>query len=202
MHRTTSTRPPPSPGRPRRRSPARLCAGLALVAGLSLVSPGAAPVAAAPRHAGAPDSYVAQWDAVGTSAFTAAGLSPAEGHLILAYASIAVYDSVMAVQPRYQPFAVHEHAPTGTSAEAAGVAAAPPGYHHHPPAPAAPVIAPAYAASSASIADGPAKSAGLALGERVAAALIAQRADDGFRLPVGYPPPDPPVPGVWLPTAP
>ena len=34
-----------------------------------------------------------------------------------------------------------------------------------------------------------------------AAILIALRADDGFRAPVTYTPPNPPVPGVWIPTA-
>ena len=33
-------------------------------------------------------------------------------------------------------------------------------------------------------------------------AVIAERADDGFRAPATYTPPNPPVPGVWLPTAP
>ena len=31
--------------------------------------------------------------------------------------------------------------------------------------------------------------------------LIAQRAGDGFRAPVTYTPPNPPIPGVWIPTA-
>jgi hypothetical protein len=51
------------------------------------------------------------------------------------------------------------------------------------------------------IADGQAKTDGVATGEQVADLLIADRADDGFRAPVTYTPPDPPIPGVWLPTA-
>ena len=47
---------------------------------------------------GPPDASVANWDAVGTEAFTAAALSPAEGHTIFAYVAIAVYDSVAALR--------------------------------------------------------------------------------------------------------
>lgn len=41
----------------------------------------------------------------------------------------------------------------------------------------------------------------MAVGEQVAAALIAQRANDGFRVAVPYVTPSPPIPGVWIPTA-
>ena len=46
------------------------------------------------------------------------------------------------------------------------------------------------------------KTDGVATGEDVADRLIALRADDGFRAPVTYTPPNPPVPGAWIPTAP
>ncbi len=72
----------------------------------------------------APDTYVAAWDAIGAQAFTAAGLTPAEGHTIFAYVAIAVYDSAMAVQEDYEPFLVDADAPAGASAEAAVAAAA------------------------------------------------------------------------------
>src|SRR4030095_2370284 len=50
--------------------------------------------------------------------------------------------------------------------------------------------------------DGGAKTEELAACEEVSDLLIAQLADDGFRAPVTYTPPNPPIPGVWLPTAP
>ena len=62
-----------------------------------------------------PDTYVADWDAVGTQAFTAAALTPAEGHTLFAYVAIAVYDSVMAIEGGYEPFAVELEAPEGAS---------------------------------------------------------------------------------------
>ena len=91
--------------------------------------------------------------------------------------------------------------PKPSSAEAAVAAAAHRILVHHLPAQAPTILDPAYDASLATIPDGPAKTNGMALGEDVAAQLIALRADDGFRAPVTYTPPSPPVPGVWIPTA-
>ena len=145
-----------------------------------------------------PDTYVADWDAVGTQAFTAAALTPAEGHTIFAYVAIAVYDSVMAIEGGYEPFAVELDAPEGASAEAAVAAAARAILLHYLPAQSG-IVEPAYAASLLTIADGQAKADGLATGEEVAAQLIALRAGDRFRADVTYTAPDPPIPGVWIP---
>jgi hypothetical protein len=149
-----------------------------------------------------PDTYVASWDATGSQAFAAAGLSPPEGHVIFAYVAIAVYDSVMAVDGGYEPFAVDVDAPAGASVQAAVAAAAHLVLVHYLPGQAPTIIDPAYAASLATIADGEAKTAGVSTGEEVAARLMALRAGDGFRAPVTYTVPSPPIPGIWIPTAP
>jgi hypothetical protein len=159
----------------------------------------AAPTAAADPPL-APDTYVASWDAAATQAFSAAGLTPAEGYPIFAYVFVAVYDAVMAVHPQYEPFLVDADAPPGTSAEAAVAAAAHDVLVHYLPGQAASVVDPAYASSLATVPDGPAKTAGVTLGEAVAAQLIAARADDGFRAPVAYTP-DPKNPAAWIPTS-
>jgi hypothetical protein len=152
--------------------------------------------------AGPADTSVAAWDAVGAQAITAAGLPPSDGHTVFAYVGIAVYDSVMAVEGGYEPFAIDIRARRGMSPEAAVAAAAHRVLDHYLPAQTASITDPAYAASLAGIADGRAKTDGIAVGEAVADRLIASRADDGFRAVVPpYVPPDPPVPGVWLPTA-
>ncbi len=156
--------------------------------------------------AASPDTFVTSWDSVGSDAFTAAaipgsGLGPPEGSLIYTYVGIAEYDAVMAVRREYQPFAVHESAPAGTSAEAAVAAAAHRILVHYLPTQTA-MLDTAYATSLATIADSQGKSEGVDLGERVSIALVALRADDGFRAPATYTPPNPPIPGVWLPTAP
>jgi hypothetical protein len=173
---------------------------LTLAALTALGTPAAA--GAAHGESGTPDAYVVNWDSIGNQAFTAAALSPAEGHTIFAYVAIAVYDSVMAINGGYEPFAVALDAPDGASVEAAVASAAHAILVHYLPAQAPAILDPAYAASLATIPDGQAKTDGVATGERVAALLIAQRADDGFRAPVTYTPPSPPIPGVWLPTAP
>ena len=154
------------------------------------------------RSNGPPDTYVAAWDAVGVQAFTAAGLSPAEGHTIFGYVGVAVYDAVMAVEGGYEPFAVDLDAPDGASSQAAVAAAARRILVHYLPAQAASIVEPAYVASLATIPDGQAETDGVAIGDAVARRLIDLRSDDGFRAAVTYTPPNPPIPGVWLPTAP
>ena len=185
---------------PRRRF-VRLIGVFALVVPLGGILTGTQ-ASARPHDAGPPDTFVAAWDAIGSQAFSAAALTPAEGHTIFAYVAIAVYDSVMAVEGGYEPFAVDVDAPTGASAQAAVAAAAHRVLAHYLPAKAATIVEPAYIASLATIPDGQAKTDGVATGEQVGDALIALRANDGFRAPGTYTPPNPPIPGVWIPTPP
>jgi hypothetical protein len=177
-------------------------AAVVLSATLVWASPHPAASGFTASGSGPPDTFVTDWDAIGTQAFSAAGLAPAEGHTIFAYVAIAVYDSVMAIDGGYEPFAVDIEAPAGASAEAAVVAAAHRVLVHYLPGQAGTILDPAYTASLSTIDDGRAKTDGVATGEQVAADLIALRADDGFRAAVTYTPPDPPIPGVWIPTAP
>ena len=108
----------------------------------------------------------------------------------------------MAIQEDYEPFLVDADAPAGASAEAAVAAAAYRVLAHYLPAQEPTILLPAYEASLASIPNGTAKDDGVDVGEAVAAALIADRADDGFRAPATYTAPDPPVAGAWIPTGP
>ena len=174
----------------------------AAVAALTLVIASAVGSTSASAQPDPADTYVSAWDATGSQAFTAAALSPAEGHVLFGYVAIAVYDAVMAVEGTHEPFAVDVAAPAGASPQAAVAAAAHRVLAHYLPGQRAAILDPAYVASLATIPDGQAKTDGVALGEQVASALIAQRADDGFRS-TAYPyaVPNPPVPGAWLPTA-
>ena len=155
-------KPKPQPGQSRRAlkgatrmrgvwfmAPVLLAASVVAIDGTAA---GSGPV----QPAGPPDTFVADWDAIGSQAFTAAALSPAEGHTIFAYVAIAVYDSVMAVKGRYEPFAVDVDAPAGASAEAAVATAAHRILVHYLPAQAS-IVDPAYTASLATIADGQAE---------------------------------------------
>lgn len=174
---------------------------LALLAASVLALTGAATTSANGEPAGPPDTYVTSWDMTGQQAFSAAGLTAAEGHVIFAYVAIAVYDSVTAIEGGYEPFAVEVDAPEDASVQAAVGAAARRVLVHYLPGQAG-IVEAAYTASLATIPDGQAKTNGVTVGTAVAELLIAQRSDDGFRAPVTYTPPDPPIPGVWLPTAP
>jgi hypothetical protein len=176
---------------------------------VALIATGAAPFAAHQVSARQevppsepPDTFVAEWDAVGTQAFSAAGLSPAEGYPIFAYVAVAVYVSVVAIKGGFEPVAVADDASPTASAEAAVAAAAHRTLVHYLPAQQATILDPAYTASLARIPDGPAEDEGVAVGERVAQQWITQRAGDGFRAPAApYVAPNPPIPGVWIPTA-
>jgi hypothetical protein len=173
-----------------------------LLATVAVALGGAAVTTGAHAQPGsAPDTYVTYWDAVGSQAFTAAALTPPEGFVIFANVGIAVYDSMIAIDGGYQPFAVDVDAPEGASAEAAVVAAAHAILVHYLPGQRTTILDPAYDQSLATIPDGQAKEDGVATGVEVAGILIDQRADDGFRDPVEYIPPNPPIPGVWIPTA-
>jgi hypothetical protein len=176
------------------------CLVLALSAAAFIALGGGSASSARQQFAGPPDTYVTSWDAVGNQAFSAAGLTPVEGHVIFAYVAIAVYDSVMAIEGGHEPFAIDVDSPEGASAEAAVAAAAHRILRHYLPAQEG-ILDPAYIASLATIPNSQAKTDGIVLGEEVATLLIAQRAGDGFRAPVTYTPPSPPIPGVWIPTA-
>jgi hypothetical protein len=158
--------------------------------------------AGGPHASGPPDFSIANWDSVAMQAFTAAALTPPDGHVIFAYTAIAMYDAVVAIEGGYQPFAVDLDAPADASPEAAVATAAHAVLVHYLPAQQATILDPAYTAALAGIPNGPAKVAGMAVGDSVAAELIALRAGDGFRVSVPYTPPNPPIPGVWIPTAP
>lgn len=174
---------------------------VAMLAAAVVVLGGATTSSAKPHPAGPPDTYVTAWDLIGSQAFTAAALTPAEGHVIFGYVAIAVYDSVMAIEGGYEPFAVDVDVPDA-SPQAAVAAAAHRILAHYLPAQAPAILDPAYIASLLTIPDGQAKTDGISVGESVAKLLIAQRSGDGFRAPVTYTTPNPPIPGVWIPTPP
>src|SRR5262249_10180669 len=149
-----------------------------------------------------PDTYVTYWDTVGNQAFTEAASDGTESLILFAYVAIAEYDSAMAIEGGYRPFAVDIDAPAGASPEAAVVPAAHQILLHDLPGQAAPLLDAAYVQAIGTISDGQAKEGGIATGEDVADILIGEHADDGFGDAVGYIPPDPPIPGVWIPTLP
>lgn len=99
----------------------------------------------------------------------------------LAMVHVAVFDAVNSVDPRYEPYAFLEEVETPTSPEAAAVGAAYGVLSRRFGA--TPALIAARAASLAAIPDGPEEDAGLALGDAIAAKVVALRASDNMLLP-------------------
>jgi len=176
----------------------RLGLGLAVVLATALSAVTVTTVAAARPVENA--SVVSDWNA--TAVTTLAGdtskMLP-ELPLYLAFVHAAVYDAVVGVEGRYQPYVFDDRAPAGASAAAAAAAAAHKILQTYSPY-AQSALDAARAASLARIPDGKARADGVAFGERVAQKLIDLRAHDGRNAPVFFI--RPPAPGVWRPTPP
>jgi hypothetical protein len=110
-----------------------------------------------------------------------------------------VYNSVVAIEGRFEPYEYKVPASKGASPEAAAVEAAYRMLLHLLPDRAA-ALAADYDLSMAAIPDGPAKTEGQSVGQSSANALIALRAGDGLGVPWPYTYPSTPEPGVYIPT--
>lgn len=146
-------------------------------------------------------NVVTDWNAIASSTIVANGGKPsATSSVWFAYTSIAVYDAVNAVHGQFQPFYYQGGASTGASDESAAVAAAHGVLVHYFPTQQATLDATYLDSLGTITAAADAKSAGVAIGEAAAAALIAARAGDGLEANVPYTPGS--GPGVWQPTPP
>jgi hypothetical protein len=112
---------------------------------------------------------------------------------------VAVFEAVNAIVGDYQPYLGSVTAPPGASPEAAAVAAAHRALVRLHPDQATSLDA-HRVASLAAIADGPAKDAGIAVGEAAALAVLATRTDDGSNDDTSYTPGT--APGRYRPTPP
>lgn len=126
---------------------------------------------------------------------TVSGQPPFPQARFAAITHLAVFEAVNAVTGDYKPYLGTVSGSGGASPEAAAVAAAHTVLKTYFPATAASLDA-ARAISLATIADGPAKSAGIAVGEAAAMAVIAARANDNSGTPEFYVPASS-GPGQW-----
>ncbi|HEX2798786.1 MAG TPA: PA-phosphatase, partial [Thermoanaerobaculia bacterium] len=135
----------------------------------------AASLLAAPM---APADVVTEWNIKAGEIVVEAKLGAPPANRVLAIVHTAVYEAANAITRRYPASGLQLEAAPGASVEAAVAAA-----NHATLAKLVPsqqaAIDTAYAAALARIADGPAKTAGTAVGDRAAAAILAVRADDG-----------------------
>ncbi len=166
-----------------------------LVASLSVTAP---PTAAA-RSAADP-AVITNWNAVAVDVIVVdAGKANAEAFLWLAFTQAAVYNAVVGITGRYEPYKWNPDAPQGASPEAAAATAA---FHvlgNYFPASQAKLES-AYEDSLAQFPDGRAERRGVRFGERAAQRLITLRTDDGRGANVQFT--KLPAPGVWRPTPP
>jgi hypothetical protein len=184
-------------GRPRSRVRTWIVATSAalLLASSGLVADGVA----ARSRLGNPD-VIANWNLIAQATLLGDTTKrPQEHFLYLAFLNIAMYDAVVGIHGRYEPYALHARARGRTSDEAAVAAAA-----HHVLETYSPyaqgTLDTAYAAALASIPDGRSKTRGIAFGMRAANKIIALRANDGRNANITFD--TPPAPGVWRPTPP
>jgi hypothetical protein len=142
---------------------------------------------------------VTDWNAIALNTSAAAGNGPAAQARVASIMHAAIFDSVNAIEPRYTVYMVSPTVTLPASSEAAAAAAAHGVLVRLFPA-AKPSLDNLYAASLSQIADGDAKRNGIAVGEFVAAEMVALRSNDGS-APQPYTLP-PAGLGIWRPTAP
>lgn len=150
---------------------------------------------AAATHA----DVVADWNLKANDIVLAGKLGPPPAYRAMAITQVAVFEAVNAITGRYAASGrvAQEPAP-GASVDAA-VAAATRGTLGKLLPAQQPEIDAAYRAALAAVPDGPARSAGIAVGEKAAAATLALRGGDGAAAPDSYVPFT--MPGVYVPTA-
>ena len=126
-----------------------------------------------------------------------AGLPPPPANRALAMVQTAVYEAVNAITKRYPADRVTPNAAPDASVAAAVASANRTMLLRLVPSQQA-AIDKSYAAALSAIADGPAKTAGIAVGEQAAAAVLAWRADDNAGAADRYRPAT--TAGVYVPT--
>ena len=141
---------------------------------------GAASTATAATTASIADpTVISDWNALAIGTFSADPKKvPQETPLYMGFVQAAVYDAVVGIDRRYEPYRFDARAPRGTSAQAAAVAAAHKVLVTYSPYATANLDA-AYATSLAQIPDGKAKTRGIVFGTLAADNLITMRTNDG-----------------------
>ena len=158
---------------------------------------------------------IQQWNKIAEDTVVGSGAFQGEGEIYMSYASLAVYDAVVAIQGGSEPYGPAIDAPAGASVDAAVVEAAYRTLSAYLPSSCNPTNAACmalgaslltnYNLAMAAIPAGPAKASGSAVGLAAANSIIALRTGDGRLTPIGttssFETTDP-GPGVWRLTPP
>ncbi len=178
----------------------RIIAAGVLAAALLATTLGGIGAGAAPARAAADPAVIPYWNAVAVDVIVVdAGKANAEAFLWYAFEQAAVYNAVVGITGRYEPYKWDPDPPEVASPEAAAATAAFRVLLEYFPASEAKLNA-AYETSLDGIPDGDPKEGGIRFGERAAARIIRLRTDDGrfadvpFEIPL--------APGVWRPAPP
>lgn len=140
---------------------------------------------------------VCDWNTKAGEIIVSARMGPPPANRALAIANTAVYEAVNAITKRYPAGALKLEAAPGASVDAAVAAANRTALSKLLPSQQS-VVDTAYQAALSKIADGPAKTSGITVGEKAAAAILAMRADDGAAAAETYRPQT--AAGVYVPT--
>src|SRR5262245_20279859 len=140
---------------------------------------------------------VTDWNQTAIAAMKVANVAGNPWTRNMAMMHVAMSDAVNSVQNKYASYAPGGTTMPAASAEAAAAAAAQAVLLKQLPAQKA-LIEQAFEASTKNIPDGAAKKDGIAIGEKCAASIIADRASDGTNVPDTYRPVT--TPGAWIPT--
>lgn len=185
----------------------RRLAALGAVALVAVPALATGPTAAARDHGPGPSagsrpdgSVIWEWNATAMDVLTPSGRPLLTQPFVVTAMHVAMYDAVMAIEEHAEPFATVVTAPLGASSEAAAATAAHRVLVGFLPEHAA-VFDSALAESLAGVSDGPAETAGVAVGEAAGWGTLASRLGDGTQS-GPLPPALPPGPGVWAPTPP
>ncbi|HEX7976921.1 MAG TPA: vanadium-dependent haloperoxidase [Anaerolineales bacterium] len=167
--------------------------GLILVLIVGLVSSALNPAVAAASTG--PNSVVL-WNTIALNrSITIGKQSIPQSQMYLARVQAAVYNAVVAIEGRYQPYKSSLARRPGASVDAAVAASAHAVLGNDFPSQQA-ALDQDYAAALQDIPDGDAKTAGIEVGEAAAGELLALRKGDGLEADIGFVMPQP-GPGVW-----
>jgi hypothetical protein len=180
-----------------------LAIGACALAFVTAAAPSLTPAAAAAERRPRPSadaSTVTDWTVTTMNAVAADPTKTSQSALLyIAFVDAAMYDAVVGIDGRYQPYLLRTRGPRHASDVAAAATAAHEVLRTYVPTQ-APAVDAQYATSLAAVPDGPAKTRGIAYGLAAAHTLLASRVDDGRDASILFT--QPPAVGVWRPTPP
>lgn len=152
---------------------------IAVLAVAALVVPAAQADRSSRSHSSPPvENAVSTWSRISQNAISV-GRPPASSEVLHGLVHAAIYDAVVAIKGKYEPFEVSLRASKHASVDAAVAATARGILVARVPAQAAGVEG-AYTTFLAGIPDGDSKTEGIRIGRAVAGAYLGLRADDGY----------------------